>query len=472
MQHSAAGEVIPIGRRERQLVLLICAFGLFMTYVDSSILNVALPTIQRQFRAGISDLQWVLDSYQLVLASLLTLAGSLADRCGRRRIFRIGLLAFTIGSLLCAAAPGIGWLVAFRVVQALGGSMLTPVSLSIVRQVFTDPRERARAIGWWSAVFGLGVAAGPVLGGPLVASLGWRSVFWVNVPVGLCGWVLAGRYLPESRAARPRRMDPAGQLLTTLTLATLTYALIEGAGQGWGARPILIAFAISAVSMMGLVFVERRVAEPLLEPRFFRSPTFCVAGATAVITFLALSGFLFINTLYLQQVRGFSAPAAGVALLPTTVTIMLGAPLAGRLTGRFGARPPIAVAGLCLAGGAAVLVPLTAHTPYLVLAVAYGLLGAGFGLVNPPITNAGISSMPPAQAGVAGAVISSARQVGNTLGVAIMGSLAAHGGPVVRFNGLPWVLAIGCGLATTVLALGGLGPWAQRRAAQIHNLAD
>lgn len=454
--------------------------GLFMTSVDSTILNVALPSIERQFHAGITDLQWVVDAYLVVLASLLMLAGSLADRLGRRRVFTTGLLLFSTGSLLCSLAPGVSALVAFRMAQAIGGCMMAPVSLSIVRQVYTDPVERARAFGLWSAVFGLGVAAGPILGGLLVTGVGWRSVFWVNVPVGLVAWWLARRYVPESRASTVRRLDPAGQAVVIVLLGALTYAIIEGPTAGWSSPTILGLFALAAAASVALVGTERRVREPLVELRFFRSPPFTAASLVAVASFMVLAGFLFVNTLYLKQVRGDSALTAGLSLLPASVVIALGAPLAGRLVARFGAQIPLAVAGLCLAGGAAVLLGLRPSTPYGVLLTSYAVLGLGFGLINPPITNTAVSGMPPDQAGVASAIASTSRQIGNVLGVAVMGSLVtgrAFGGGRLsraasqRFTALThhaWEVAIACGLLCTVAGVVATGRRGQRVAAAVY----
>jgi EmrB/QacA subfamily drug resistance transporter len=409
------------------LVLGICSLSLFMTYLDTTVLNVALPTIQRDLHAGLAGLQWIVDAYMLVLASLLMLSGSVGDRFGRRRVFRLGLLAFSAGSLLCSLAPSLDALIAFRVLQAAGGSMLTPTSLSIVRTTFTDPAERARAIGIWSAVFGLAAACGPVLGGVLVDLVGWRSVFWVNLPVGAAAFVAAKRYLPESRAAHPRRFDPLGQLLVLVGLATLTYAVIQGPAFGFTSPLILTLFGVAALSLTAFLVVERRQSEPLLELRFFRSPPFSGAFLIAVLSFVVLAGFLFVNTLYLQEVRGDSPLVAGLSTLPATGMIALSAPVAGRLTARHGPGLPMTVAGASLALGGTLLVAVTATVSYLVLAAAYLLVGLGSGLINPPITNTAVSGMPPAQAGVASAVTSASRQLGNVIGVAVMGAMLTTG---------------------------------------------
>src|SRR3954453_19261054 len=222
------GGVGELTQRRRMLILGICCLSLLIVGMDVTIVNVALNSIRDDLHASLTDLQWTIDAYTVVLASLLMLSGSTADRLGRRRVFQVGLTLFTVGSLLCSIAPSLGWLVAFRAVQAIGGSMLNPVAMSIITNTFTEPRERARAIGVWGGVVGISLALGPVLGGALVASLGWRSIFWINIPVGVAAVVLTAVFVPESRAARARRVDPVGQLLVLLVLATLTYAIIEG----------------------------------------------------------------------------------------------------------------------------------------------------------------------------------------------------------------------------------------------------
>ena len=451
-----------------------------MTYLDSSALNVALPTIHRELRASVSDLQWVADAYLLVLAGLLMLSGWVGDRVGRRKVFTIGLVVFTLGSGLCSVAPTTGALVAFRMAQALGGCLLVPASLSIVRQVFTDAAERARAIGVWSAVFGLGIAAGPVIGGGLVSSVGWRSIFWVNVPIGLVTWQLARRTVPESRAAHPRGFDPSGQLLMVVIFASITYGLIEGPVTGWGSAVIIGMFCAGALGAVLLLAVERRRDEPLLETHFFRSPPFSASMVIAVASFIALAGFLFVNTLYLQDVRGDSALVAGCFILPATAAIALCAVVAGRLVGRFGPRVPMVLGGLCIVAGGGLLWDLEPHSSVLHLVVAYVVLGCGFGLVNPPITHTAVSSMPPERAGVASAITSTSRQLGNVLGVAVMGSMVSTtslgsghlvGAAARRFTTathLPWVVLAGAGALCTLTALVCTGRWGMRAAASVY----
>ncbi|MBV9049802.1 MAG: MFS transporter, partial [Solirubrobacterales bacterium] len=243
-------------------MLGICSMSLLIVGLDTTIVNVALPAIHSSFHASLSELQWTIDAYTLVLASLLMLAGSTADRLGRRRVFQTGLVVFSLGSLLSALAPSLELLIAARVLQAIGGAMLNPVALSIVRNVFDDPRERAHAIGVWGAVFGISMALGPVLGGALVDSVGWRAVFIVNVPVGILAIVLTALLVPESRAPHPRRIDPVGQVLVIVALASLTYAIIEGPETGWLSGEILGLFALALATFATLVAYELRREEP------------------------------------------------------------------------------------------------------------------------------------------------------------------------------------------------------------------
>jgi EmrB/QacA subfamily drug resistance transporter len=412
-----------LSRPRRLLILGICCMSLFIVGLDTTIVNVALPSIHRQLHASVSGLQWIIDAYTLVLASLLMLAGSTADRLGRRRVFQIGLVVFSLGSLLCGVAPNLGTLIAARTLQAIGGSMLNPVAMSIIRNVFEDDRERAQAIGIWGAVFGLSVALGPVLGGALVDASSWRAVFFVNVPVGLAAIALTALYVPESRAARARRIDPVGQLLVIAGLASLTYAIIEGPRAGWTSAQTLGMFALAAVCLTALVPYELRREEPLLEMRFFRSAPFSGASAIAVLTFAGIGGFLFLNTLYLQDVRGLSPLHAGLYLLPMAAMILICAPISGRIVGSRGARPPMLLAAIALLAASLMLTRMSPTTPTAYLLGAYFLFGIGNGLINPPITNAAVTGMPAAQAGVASAVASTSRQVGVTLGVAVIGAI-------------------------------------------------
>lgn len=446
-----------LDRSRRLLVLAICCMALLIVGLDNTIVNVALPSIGRDLHAPISGLQWTVDAYLLVLASLLMLSGSMGDRLGRRRVFQVGLCLFTLGSLLCSVAPSLGFLVAFRALQGIGGSMLSPVALSIVRNVFEDPRERARAIGYWGATFGISMALGPVLGGALVQSVGWRSIFWINIPVGLCAVALTALFVPDSKAQRPRRLDPIGQALVIATLATLTYAIIEGPTSGWLSAEILGMFAFSLACAAALVAYERRCIDPLLEMRFFRSAPFSGATLIAVAAFGALGGFLFLNTLYLQEARGMSALQAGLYVLPIAGMTAICAPISGAIVGRFGSRMPLLIGGIGIIVSSAILTSLRDSTPTGVLLLAYVIFGAGIGMVNPPITDTAVAGMPPSQAGVAAAVASTSRQVGQTLGVAIVGAVAVGGaalsGRAFHPGDAGWWIVLGCGVIVFLIGL-------------------
>ncbi len=459
-----------LSHRRRLLVLTVCCSSLFIVGLDATIVNIALPSIQHDLHAPVSGLQWTVDAYTLVVASFLILAGSTGDRVGRRRTFQVGLATFTLGSLLCSLAPSLGWLIAFRAMQAIGGSMLNPVALSIIANTFTDDRERARAFGVWGAVFGLSMALGPVVGGVLVATVGWRGIFWVNIPVGIAAIVATALAVPESRAAHARRVDLVGQALIIVTLASLTYAIIEGPRHGWSSAIILGLFCLSAAAAAALASYEPRREEPLLDLRFFRSAPFTGAVVIAITAFSALAGFLFLNTLYLQDARHLSALHAGLYTLPMAAMTVLLAPLSGRITGQRGPRIPLFVAGVMTTAGALLMSGVTATTSVAWLMLAYVVLGIGNGMVNPPISNTAVSGMPRSQAGVAAAVASTSRQVGSSLGVALTGSAVAsglHGS--LRTGFVPashagWLIVAGCGVLVLVAGLATSGRWARQTA--------
>jgi EmrB/QacA subfamily drug resistance transporter len=458
--------------RQRMLVLGICSMSLLVVGLDATVVNVALPSIRHSLDASLAGLQWTVDAYTVVLASLLMLGGSTADRVGRKRIFQLGLVVFSLSSLLCALAPTLSVLIAARVLQAIGASMLSPVAMSIVRNVFVDPAERARAIGVWGAMFGLGMALGPVLGGALVDSVGWRSVFLVNVPIGALAILLTYLYVPESRADRPRRIDPIGQLLVIVGLASLTYAIIEGPDHGWGSAEIVTLLVVAALAFAALIPYELHRREPLLQVRFFRSLPLSGASAIAVCSFAALGAFLFLNTLYLQDVRGLSPLEAGLYLLPMAVMVLVCAPVSGRLVSIRGPRPSLLTAGIGMVVGVALLTQLKPDTSVGYLFTGYAIFGFGFGLVNPPITNTALSGMPASQAGVAAAVASTSRQVGLTLGVAIVGAIA--GGSAALGSGTAsdfttaaepaWWTILGIVSAVLVLAAVSTSRWAEATA--------
>mgnify|MGYP001450166543 CR=1 FL=1 len=446
-------------RRHRLLVLAICCMSLLIVSLDVTALNVALPSLQREMDASVSGLQWIIDVYTVVLASFLLLSGSTADRAGRRRVFQTGLVIFTTGSVLCALSPGLGWLVAFRAAQAVGGSMLNPVAMSIIRNTFRDPKELARAIGAWGAVVGVSMALGPIVGGALVELFGWRAIFWLNLPVGLSALLLTMRFVPESKAPNPRRLDLVGQLLVILLLGSLTFGIIEGGKDGWGSPLMLSGSGLALLALLGLLLYEPRRRQPLLELRFFRSVPFSGAFVIAIASFSGLGGFLFLNTLYLQDERHLSALAAGLHLLPMAGVTLVCSLLSGYLVSRVGPRVPLLIAGAAVTASGMLLTRLRVDSSLWLLFGAYVLFGIGIGLVNAPITNTAVTGMPRAQSGVAAAIASTGRQVGSALGVAVVGTVLATGSRAAAW----WVIA-GCG--ALVLALGALttGAWARATA--------
>jgi EmrB/QacA subfamily drug resistance transporter len=445
-----------------------------MTGMDVTIVNVALPAIHRDFNAGVSGLQWLLDAYTLVVASLLILAGSMADRLGRHRVFQAGIALFTFGSLLCSLAPNIGCLIAFRALQGVGASMLNPVAMSIITNTFDQPKARAKAIGVWGAVAGLALAVGPLLGGALTQFVGWRSIFWINLPIGIAAMVLAARFVPESKAAKPRAVDPIGQLLVFVGLASLIYAIIEGPHSGWNSGTIEVAFAVSAVAVALLVLYERRCAEPLLDLRFFGSLPFSSATLIAVCAFSAFAGFLLLNALYLQQVREFSPLISGICTLPVALMTILCAPLSARLVGAYGTKPSLLLAGLAMVISSLLLTRLSPDTPIPVLLLAYVVYGAGFAIVNIPMTHTAVSGMPRSQAGVAAAVASTSRMVGASLGVAVGGTIVdtgqAHGLNLAQATHPFWWIMAVSGAIVSFLGWATNTPWAKATAQRIAHL--
>ena len=458
------------------LVLATCCLSLLVVAMDATIVNVALPAIRKDLDASLSGLQWVIDAYTIVLASFLMLGGATADRFGRRRVFQIGMLLFSAGSLLCSLSTSLGWLIAARVLQALGGCMLNPVAMSIIVHTFTDPREKAKAIGVWGAMSGISMALGPVAGGALTQHLGWHAIFWINVPIGLAAFALTARFVPESRAIAVRRADPVGQGLLLALLGGLSFSLIEGRRAG-GAVAVAAA-ALAVVALAALLIYEPRRREPLLDLRFFRSIPFSSATALAVTMFAVLGGFLFLNTLYLQEVRGYSPAGAGLCILPMALAVLLVSPLSGRLVGARGARPSLLISGMATLIAGLMLTQLSAATPLPWLLLAYAVGGIGFGMVNAPITVAAVSGMPRAQAGLAAAIASTSRQVGTATGVALAGALVGSrlAWSASTWSGFPaathvvWWLDVGAGAVVLALGLLSTGAWARASTERVAHL--
>jgi EmrB/QacA subfamily drug resistance transporter len=450
------------------LILAICCLSVLLVTMDVTIVNVALPSIQSNFKAELSHLQWVIDAYTLVVASLLLLSGSMADRFGRRLVFQIGLIVFTIGSLLCSLAPNIETLIAFRALQGVGGSMLNPVALSIITTTYSDSTKRARAIGVWGAVSGAALGLGPLLGGALTQTVGWRFIFLVNVPIGIAAAILAALFVPESKAPRVRAFDPIGQGLVIVVLGALTYALIEVQHAGLGSWPIIGLFVLSGVALIALLRYEPRLQEPLLDMRFFSSVPFSGATLIAVASFGSFAALLFVNALYLQLQRGLSALQTGLCTLPVAIMVVIFAPVSGRIVGRFGTRPSLLMSGAGMIAGTVMLTQLSDTYAIWLLLLAYTLFGFGFGLVNPTISAVAVAGMPSSQVGVAAAIASASRQVGSVLGIAIAGTIVnasrVQGADLARATHPIWWVLAGCGLLIAFLGVLTNTAWGQKTA--------
>jgi MFS transporter, DHA2 family, methylenomycin A resistance protein len=431
---------------------------------DVTIVNVALPAIQREIGGSLAGLQWVVDAYTLALASIMLFAGSTADRIGARKVFVAGLTAFAVGSAACAAAPSLGVLIAARAIQGLGASALLPCSLALIVHQFPDPPSRARALGVWGGMGSLGVALGPVIGGVLVSLVGWRSIFLVNVPVCLLTVVLLRRYARESPLNPARRMDVPGLLLGVVSLACLTAAFITAGQLGWLSPVPGVLLVAGAAAGWLLVRTERRQPSPMLPLVLFRSWEFSGGVGVGLLFNMLIYGSLLCMSLFLQQARHETVLATGLLLLPMSVVVGAGSLASGPLTARFGPRPPM-LAGLALGAVGAALVATMGSTATLWLVIGGSVLGL-VSLAMPAMTAAVVGAARPEHAGAAGGILNAARQSGGALGVAVLGVLlgsghtlnlrlplaVAAGGYLIAL-GLAWITIRDAGLT-----LGGVAP--------------
>jgi MFS transporter, DHA2 family, methylenomycin A resistance protein len=418
-------------RRLKVATIGSMCLAMFMVLLDNTVVNVALPSISEDVGSSVSGLQWIVNAYTLLFASLMLTAGTLGDLYGRKRVVLGGLGLFTLASVLCGLAPSVELLVAARALQGVGAAALLPTTLAIITATFPDRRERAQAIGIWAGVSALALAAGPVVGGVLVDSLGWQSIFFVNLPVGVAAYAVARRVVRGDGGRRPagsgRRVDLPGQLLAVAALGSVTFALIEGPGRGWGSPLIAGLLAVAAVAGAAFLAVERRSPDPMLPLRLFRDRTFSAAVAVAGLAFFGVLSMLFFLSLFFQNVQGYSALETGLRFLPLEGAIVVVAPLAGRVAGRVGSRWLMA-AGMGMAGAALLLlVRLQPGTEYAGVWWNLTLLGVGMGITMAPATAAIMGSVESGRAGVASAVSNTSRQVGAVFGIAVLGAvLASH----------------------------------------------
>ena len=385
----------------KKVILYTCCMSLFVVTMDVTVVNVALPSIQSDFHTNLSTLQWVTDGYTLMVASLLLLSRSTADRIGRKRVLQLGLACFGLASFLCGISQTPGQLIAFRMLQGIGGSMLNPVAMSIITQVFTEKLERAKAIGLWGSVTGISLGMGPIIGGLIVSYFSWRYVFFVNVPIIAAAIILSQKFVPESKVEKTAKNDFVGQALMILFLFSSIYSIIGLPRKGLFAPDILSTGIIGCLAIVIFFIYEYNIDNPLINPRFFLSIPFTSASFLAIFGFIIYNGYLFLNTLYLAFVS------------------FLVAPRAGEMVGRIGTKRPIMLCGISMLAVSFLQLFVTKTTPMIILFVIYIFLGIGFGMLNSPITITAIEGMPLSQSGTAAAIAVTCKQIGNSLGVAL-----------------------------------------------------
>ncbi|MGW2817534.1 MFS transporter [Streptomyces sp. NPDC001415] len=464
---TTAGVKPEAGVRRKGLLLLGLSLGYFMVLLDTSVVNVALPAIRDDIGGGLSGLQWVVNGYTLTFAALLLTMGALSDRFGARKVFLTGTWAFLIASGLTAAAPNLGVLIGMRGVLGIAGAALLPASMAVIATAYTDPAQRARALGSWAAITGVALAAGPVVGGVLTDTLGWRFIFVINVPVALLSVLITRAFAPQVPRNPDRAIDLPGQLLAVLALAGLTFGVIQSEPEGWTSAPVLIALAVGVAAAIGFIMVERRepgVRGPMLPLQLFRKATFSVGLLNGLLVNFGLSGVLFVMSLHFQQGLGYTAMAAGLAFLPLTLPTAFNPIYTGRLVARKGPRIPSILGFSLMTVGALIQLLFVGGDGagrYALTAVGLLVFGFGVSFAIPSLVTTLVSSVPKEQAGIASGALNSARQTGAVVGVAVLGSVlqASPGdsGTKVALSVAAAALAVGA-----LLAVGYIG----RRTAQ------
>jgi EmrB/QacA subfamily drug resistance transporter len=405
--------------------LAAVSFGLFMIMLDNTIVNVALPSIQRDLHIGISELEWVVNGYALTFAVLMLTGGKLADMLGRRRIFIVGLLIFTLSSFACGMAPNAHFLIGARVVQGVGAALMNPSTLSIITATF-PPRQRGMAIGIWAGISAMALAIGPLLGGLITQYVDWSWIFFINVPVGVLAIVVARLVIKESRdTSQEQRLDLPGLITSAVGLFGLTYGLIEANNYGWTSPRILACFGIAILGLGAFVVLELRQRIPMLDLKLFKNGTFAGANVTMALVALAMFGVFFYVSLYLQNILHYSPTKAGASFLPMTLLIILIAPIAGRYSDKVGSRWLVGLGMLLVAGSLLIFSRLGLDSTWWDLFPGLIVGGVGMALTMTPTTAAAMGSVEVDKAGVGSAVLNSMRQVGGSLGIAIMGAIVA-----------------------------------------------
>jgi EmrB/QacA subfamily drug resistance transporter len=411
--------------------LAAVAFGLFMIMLDNTVVNVALPSIQRDLGVGLSELEWIVTGYALTFAALMLIGGKVADAYGRRLIFVIGIAVFTLASLWCGLADSGDMLITARVVQGAGAALMNPATLSIIAATF-PPRQRGTAIGIWAGVSALALAIGPLVGGLITEHISWNWIFFVNVPVGILGIAASFVFIDESRDETHERLDVPGLVTSAIGLFAFTYALIEANSYGWGSTRIVGSFVVAAVALTAFVLLELRQRAPMLPLQLFRNLTYTGANLVMLLVALAMFGVFFFVSLYMQNILGYSAVQAGAAFLPMTLLIVLVAPIAGKASDRFGSRWLMTVGMLLLSVQLLYFSQLGPHESFWTLLPALLIGGVGMAMTMTPSAAAATRNVPVDKAGVGSAVLNASRQVGGAMGIALMGAIVAHEAGGVR----------------------------------------
>jgi DHA2 family methylenomycin A resistance protein-like MFS transporter len=418
-----AGEPPAPRRSSTTTVLAAALLAFFVISLDGSVVNVALPAISDNLRGSMADLQWIVDGYTLMFAAFMLSAGTFSDRIGASRAYAWGLAAFTVASLACGLAPNVGTLIGARMVQGGAAALMVPASLALIRQTYTDPGKRARAIAIWTAAGSVAVAVGPVVGGMLTSGLSWRAVFYLNLPVGAIGLALLTRIAPSPRRAAP--VDLLGQLSVVVSLAGLTYAVIEGGREGWGSAGVLGTLVVAAVAVAVFVLTQSHSKQPMVPLSIFKSRTVLVCLAAGFSINAVFYGAIFLLGMYFQQVRGASPVSAGAMFIPMCALISIVNMAGVKLAARKGARVPMAIGQLIMAGGSLLMLTVTPHTSFWIPVLLLVPIGLGGGLAVPSLTAAILENIDAERAGTAAAVLNTFRQVGSCLAVAAFGALIA-----------------------------------------------
>jgi EmrB/QacA subfamily drug resistance transporter len=444
-----------MSRGRKWALMACCCLSVFIVGVDSTTVNVALPSIRHDFGTTTTTLQWIVSAYTLTLASFYLLAGSLGDRYGRRKALVDGLVVFGLGCLGGSIAPTDGFLIGARILQAVGGAALAPTAMAVLANAFTDPHDKAKAIAMWGSAGGLAGGFGPILGGLLLQVADWRSIYWINLPfIGLC-LVLALVSVRESKAELVRRFDVVGQVAVVVALAPAIFALIESRRLGWDSPVVIVSGAVAIAAVLVLVLYERRRPDALIDPALVRQVRYTAAILSVTATFFVFAAFMFLATIYLQDVRGLTALQAALFTIPSSATSIIGARIGGSLTRRFGGRVPLVVASVGLVTSGLLMLTTADGAPFAVVLVGFVAVGVGYSVANTTVSVVGVTAAGADRAGTGAALLSVGRQVGQSLGVAICGGTVALAtdATFARDSVMAWWIIVGVGVLAFALAL-------------------